>query len=404
MPAHIGLYFPYFHFPNDDWVKVSALYWDKMYRIVPDDYETKRDTDVVKKLSERNIKRESLFISNVAPEGFYEDLHDIGNQFIKLIENHTDVLVHHYGVEQRDQWETNEYTAKYSSRGDTRLAYIYSEKINYELSGILEKRGLGTRRSNVAQDVRWMGMHPKLANIYMSALAEKLASRTQSHPITNDAINYFAVAGFTFERLAQVMLDKTEITKKTPTEDELEARLAIIALRAVMPKNITDVSIDQILELREKYSGQFGKFQDFLHSIVEQLPSLKSITGEQFINDHLDAEYKKNIKPQIDELDDAMNSIGIETIPTILNVEVKVPALFTSGALLVGAFALNPLLGSTATVAMALAKIIGEKRKVVKGEIKKSDIAYLMNIRDDLTPAGSLDWLNIQSRKLLFGI
>ena len=99
-----------------------------------------------------------------------------------------------------------------------------------------------------------------------------------------------------------------------------------------------------------------------------------------------------------------MNEIGIETIPLVLNMEFKIPTLLAKGGLLTGATLANPILGGTAAVAMGLLKIVGDKRKAIESTIKESDVAYLMQVRDELTPVGSLEWLNIQSRKLLFGI
>lgn len=34
----IGLYHPHIHFRSDSWIKVAALYWTKMARIVPPEY------------------------------------------------------------------------------------------------------------------------------------------------------------------------------------------------------------------------------------------------------------------------------------------------------------------------------------------------------------------------------
>ena len=36
--ATIGLYHPFIHFKDDAWLKLSALYWDRMARIVPPSY------------------------------------------------------------------------------------------------------------------------------------------------------------------------------------------------------------------------------------------------------------------------------------------------------------------------------------------------------------------------------
>ena len=51
MQARIALFYPYIHFQDDNWLKASALYWDKMGRIVPYSYETVRDSDTVKALA-----------------------------------------------------------------------------------------------------------------------------------------------------------------------------------------------------------------------------------------------------------------------------------------------------------------------------------------------------------------
>src|ERR1041384_4768999 len=89
MTTQIGLYFPYFHFPGDDWVKLSALYWDKIYRLVPYDYQTTHDTPDIIELS----RGPSRVLDIIHPEDNFEELEKIRNAFIKLIESHTDELV-----------------------------------------------------------------------------------------------------------------------------------------------------------------------------------------------------------------------------------------------------------------------------------------------------------------------
>jgi hypothetical protein len=40
-----GLYYPYFHIRDERWLKIAALYWPKIIRVVPDGYPTANDTD-----------------------------------------------------------------------------------------------------------------------------------------------------------------------------------------------------------------------------------------------------------------------------------------------------------------------------------------------------------------------
>lgn len=401
MSAQMGLFFPYFHFPGDEWVKAAALYWDKMYRIVPGSYSTRRDSAVVKEFSQG----QSAFLGTIDPEDFYFVLAEIQGVFLQFIENNTQELVAHYGIEHMDRWPVNPYSATYAPEANSKLAYIHIGKVEDQLKGLLFARKLATPRSDRGQqDTQFMGMHPKLVGVYMAALAEGIARAQQSHPVSNDTANLFAVSGFTFERLAQVLLDEAAIRQKPAPALEPEAVLAAIALRTVIPKNLDAVPAEKILELREKHAGELGRFQAFVQKTVDGLPGLEHVSGAEFIHDHLEAEYKKEIQPKLDALEDAIQSMGFEAIPSIFNMEVKVPALLPALAMLGGATLVNPVLGATAAVALGLLKVVQGSRKQVQAQLRDSDVAYLLHLKEGLTPAGSLDWLEIQARKLALGV
>lgn len=65
-PSDSVLYFPTIEFQNEDWVKSSLLFWDKVYRIVPKDY-TPIDSKAIIEAQEndliRNITLESQDVS-----------------------------------------------------------------------------------------------------------------------------------------------------------------------------------------------------------------------------------------------------------------------------------------------------------------------------------------------------
>lgn len=402
MSANIGLYFPYFHFPSDEWIKLSALYWDKMYRIVPYSYDKLHDSPVVQEFS----KGDHPFVDILRPEQYFEDLEKIKIAFLSLIEQHTKELVKNYSVENRHAWPNDPYTAKNSPDGNPKLAYLHSDKIENELKEVLVKRGLGTPRTDSGPDYMWIGMHPRLVSVYMAALAETLARHEpfNANPITNDPINYFAVGGFTFERLAQVLLEDANITPKKISKDEIESRLAVIAVKATMPKNIQDVPIDKILALRGAHAAEFGQFQGLIESMVAELPNVTEAEAGPFINDYLEAEYQKKIKPKLDKLEDTMNSLGLETIPTMFNLEVKIPPLLAGVGAAGGLAVLNPALGATAVVAFALLKVFSDGRNAIEKGIENSDVAYLLHVKEDLAPMNSLEWLESRARKVMFGI
>ena len=49
MVTYIGLYYPFIHFRDEGWLKLTALYWDGMRRIVPGGASV-HDSDEVKRL------------------------------------------------------------------------------------------------------------------------------------------------------------------------------------------------------------------------------------------------------------------------------------------------------------------------------------------------------------------
>jgi hypothetical protein len=58
MSGHIGLYYPFIHFRDESWLKLTSLYWDRMGRIVPEGYGL-RDNDTVRQFKDSGYVRNS---------------------------------------------------------------------------------------------------------------------------------------------------------------------------------------------------------------------------------------------------------------------------------------------------------------------------------------------------------
>ena len=82
-----GLYYPYFHFRHDRWLKVAALYWPKMVRIVPNSYQT-RDSETVRALA-------GNFIISIPPG---RSVDSIAPRFTDLIANYNYELRERYSA------------------------------------------------------------------------------------------------------------------------------------------------------------------------------------------------------------------------------------------------------------------------------------------------------------------
>src|SRR5437588_12611117 len=88
--TEIGLYYPSIEFNDDAWVKVAALYWDKLGRIVPSGYNPD-DSDTIKQLTE-----EANFIKNFAPN--FKEREFIGRLFGELLRSKGEELIKLYNI------------------------------------------------------------------------------------------------------------------------------------------------------------------------------------------------------------------------------------------------------------------------------------------------------------------
>lgn len=72
------LYFPSIEFKSDEWIKSSLLYWDKIYRIVPQGYKP-RDSVLVQTVCQHGL------IENITLES--ADKSKTADEFIKFYDN-----------------------------------------------------------------------------------------------------------------------------------------------------------------------------------------------------------------------------------------------------------------------------------------------------------------------------
>lgn len=95
--ATIGLYRPFIHFKDDDWLKLSALYWDRMARIVPPSYcSDQRKTTLPKDSSVTRALIDNLdYVVNIQPN---EVTYPVSDLFTQLLTAHARKLRKRYDV------------------------------------------------------------------------------------------------------------------------------------------------------------------------------------------------------------------------------------------------------------------------------------------------------------------
>jgi hypothetical protein len=392
MTTYKALYYPYIHFRNDDWVKLAALYWDELSRIVPNDYATE-DSDTVRALSP--------VISTVRP-GWVRP--EFGQSFIEFIRHYGKRLRAKYALSLRDRWPELPQSRRPPKPGgasgnDPRLGYVFSEKMSLELYAAMQEFDLASTDSRGGQ---WIGMHPRLAWVYMTTLAEQISKERGLRPLTDQTRDHLAVSGLSTERLAHALLGDVALVGSSPTSSEVETVLVSVAFRAVVPRDLQTLSVDRILEFREKYPNERASFQEEVAKLLATHGWLNEISHPAVLEERLREEYEKVWNPKLASLRAKLKDVGIDTMLSCFSMKTSVPGGLTSAAA-AAALALNPVAAGVAGFALAAIPALREKRKSAK-EALASPATYLFRMEEDLKPQTLLGKIKKRARQFAFQV
>lgn len=388
MSTYQALYYPFIHFKNDNWIKVAALYWDKLGRIVPQDYKTD-DSDTVKALGS--------FVTVLRPGWAHPEF---GKSFADFIVQYGPKLKAKYALSLRDTWPNLSDRERPPKPGgqsgnDPRLGYIYYEKISHNVYTAMREFGLAATDGRGEQ---WIGMHPRMAWVYMTALAEHLSAEYGLRPLTDETRDHLALSELSIERLAHALLEDISLVDAAPTAREIETTLVSVAFRAVVPQDLGNLSIDKILAFRDKYPNERTSFQNAVVELLKSREWLKSITDPQVLEDRLRDEYDKVWEAKLKDLREKLTEVGIDTMFSCFNLKAALPAAVAAALPL----PLNPIAAGTAGLALAAIPALREKRKAAKEALKASQVTYLYRMEQNLKP---LDlWSSIKQRLLQFAL
>jgi hypothetical protein len=385
MATYFGLYYPFIHFKDEGWLKLTALYWDGMKRIVPTG-ATLHDSDEVKRLIDDE------FVQNESPTAAAAS---IALAFKELVAAHGDILRAQFGVDRRAEWPEDPYTKLYAPAGsDTKLAYVFEEKIDERLLSDLFACRLVTGRTG---NGRWIGMHPRLASLYMMSLAEAMAPNCGAYPLTDEAFDHIAVSGLTMERLAAALLEQPALAHERD-EREIEEHMASLALGYVVPAAPADIPATRIVKFRKDYAEERGLFQEEVAKLTAGLAYLNNVTDVREVERHLRNEYDKTLAKRLERLRTGLKRAGIDTVESTIGTSFAIPAGLAT-ALMAAGLSLAPPVGAALGVAVGAWTIWRKRKKARDRLLKPSPEAYLYQASKFFTPNSLTSRISVDSRR-----
>ncbi len=379
----IGLYYPYIHFRDEEWLRTSLLYWDRMARIVPSGYPP-HDSPTVKRLTD-----DFDFIDNVNPD--YGILDAVGGPFIELIRGRGDELRGRFRLTGTPQ-------GPITVEGIPVHAEILAPKLSDELRNALRESGLTADRADTS-GIASFYLHPELANVYMTALAQAMASAAKCQLVSDDARGHVAAGGLTVARLGELLLD---LDRQALGSTEVETQMALFALRIALPKGLKDVPLDKLFALRERHREELNAYQRFVSDLVRSdgpLADLAEIQAPERLHSHLKAYYAKRFAPELKRLRRSFRWLGVDVANSVMSI--RLPEAITLGAS-IGAATLQPVFAGVA-LGLAVLKVARTARTEARRTVEEAPTAFLMYAGEELTAKDMVNRLLLGGRHALLG-
>jgi hypothetical protein len=392
MANFIGLYYPLIQFKSEPWLKTMALYWDGIKRIVPSGHQL-QDSDTIKKLVASGL------IQDVQPER-NEDWPAV-DRFVRFLIENAEQLRSRYGIEHLRNWPDDPITVQRGPDGaDKRLAYVHSTKLSEAMKGTLGKTCLTL--AGQEKDETWVAMHPKLAHVYMTVLAEQMTNGRGWHPVTDETVDQLAVSGFSIERLARALLDDVTLASEAPAAQEPSVALANLCFKNIIPQGVENVPVEKIIQLRKDHQTEFKAYQDSLAAFRHEILHLGGVNDPAALTEHLNNEYNCTIGPSLAKVRQAFEWKHMETATSIVNVQFAAPPVLAAAVTWAGV-AVNPVLAGVAGVALGVIPAIQKRRDEAQDQLDKPG-AWLLRIQEGLTPQSFMAKVQQRARKFAFGV
>jgi hypothetical protein len=355
MTSALALYYPYIHFRDPRWLKTAILMWDEVCRIVPDDFRLEDDPEVTELMQ---------FVRNIDPASVTGKIATELETFLR------------YNIKSLQR-----YTV--TGLPDEQLGFLYHTKIQYGVAEMLREEGLA--RLNRNGNPNWIGLHPSLAAVYMSAIANHLAKQNQLEPVTSDGVAFCSLGGI--RECAQGLLEGE--FRFPPDRPRTRPQTEVgVAPRKTRPDpfacifagfeiaDSANVPAQKIVRFLEKHPNEKVAFRHYVHELRTTVEELAKIDDEHLrskvVSEYLRHERNSVVGSYREQLRDA----GIQTILKMIAFRAPIGAAIT---------AFSPGLGTLATAAALAGEV--QDYLVKKRQLRRSNAAaaYLLDMQNELS-------------------
>lgn len=381
--SEIALYYPNMRVRDSTWLKAALLHWPKIARMVPAadghlpvgtaEYFRAWPDDVARLSAESDCLLD-LSVAEVEKE--------VGEEFLAALGKDWTAVEDRYAL----RWLLGEaptygYLGNLGQSlevGDPRLGWVHSHKGIWRILNPLIDHGLA------GQDFDWVGMHPRLASLYLCALADRLAHRNRLAAVTDQPQVHGALNGWTVDTLARLILGAGAATEGAVAPDDIAYSFTVLAIATVLPAGLDRIPFHAILQLRERLAGRMYEYRRFLETQTGPFTEIASITDENLRKERLKILVEGEIAPRVTELEQSLRSAGFQPVKAILSMKTMAPPAVV--AAVAPHLGVPSVVAAGATFAGCLISAGLDTRQQANRALTESPAGYLLGLRQGLSP------------------
>ncbi|HYV94010.1 MAG TPA: hypothetical protein VE978_19695 [Chitinophagales bacterium] len=271
------LYYPTIEFQSETWVKSALLFWDKIYRIVPEGYKPEDTLEI-------NLAKDAGLIDDI--ELSVEDLKKTAEEFENFCES--------------IQWIPDGFNSStfqvrlHSSKIDTRLKPFFTQ-----FSKSIDREG-------------FYRLPEKIANGYMFFLSDTVSRRRNIAKLTDSPDMFAAMSYFDMDGNFDDWI----------TNDEASDFYSTIIIENLLPADIRSINISQIIRLNEQLVHSKKQFRVSVSQFNERLTKIED---KEFAIKEI-AKFKSEMSDVNKNRIEILQSTIKELTPSLLYVGVPVGA------------------------------------------------------------------------------
>lgn len=258
------MYYPYIGFQNPTWVKGMALFYESIYRIVPDNIIPEDHPDLQPLLEDPSIGR------MIEPSGYASEA---SSEFFFY----------------KDSWGAAAFVfGDEDDAVETTLSRIHNTKTDEKVKKLFNSLGYGEMDSN------WFNVPTELASHFMLYLANNIAKKNQFNLITDTWAPWTATSYYNLDGCFD---DYVPLYEQDNEYSDDPFALYSLMVGEITPINIKEIPGEEIIKFREARKDEIRRFREAIYNFYCELQKLEDPIVRQ---DAINAKIKELIKAKED--------------------------------------------------------------------------------------------------------